>query len=83
MEIKGISNNSFLADTLKNVKTDSASASEQKDKIVISPEARDLAKTEFSTNKIAEIREKVNSGFYDSDEVLQKVADKILNYIQK
>jgi len=83
MEIKGISNNSFLADTLKNVKTDSAAASEQKDKIVISPEARDLAKTDFSSNKIAEIREKVNSGFYDSDEVLQKVADKILNSIQK
>jgi anti-sigma28 factor (negative regulator of flagellin synthesis) len=83
MEIKGISNNSFLADTLKNVKTDSAPASEQKDKIVISTEARDLAKTDFSSNKIAEIREKVNSGFYDSDEVLQKVADKILNSIQK
>ncbi len=83
MEIKGISNNSFIADTPKNIKTDSTSASEQKDKIVISTEARDLAKTEFSTNKIAELREKASAGFYDSDEVLQKVVDKILNDILK
>ncbi len=83
MEIKGISNNSFSADTPKNIKIDSTSASEQKDKIVISTEARDLAKTEFSTNKIAELREKVSAGFYDSDEVLQKVVDKILNDILK
>lgn len=83
MEIKGISTNSFTADTPKNVKKDSSLAADQKDKIVISTKARDLAKTEFSTNKIAELREKVNAGFYDSDEVLQKVVDNILNDILK
>ncbi|MBI5730574.1 MAG: flagellar biosynthesis anti-sigma factor FlgM [Ignavibacteriales bacterium] len=83
MEIKGISTNLFTAHKPKNIKTDSTSASEQRDKIVISTEARDLAKTEFSPDKIAELREKVNTGFYDSDEVLQKVVDKILNDILK
>lgn len=83
MEIKGISTNSFTTNTPKNVKKDSFLAADQKDKIVISAEGRDLAKTELSLNKIAELREKVNTGFYDSDEVLQKVVDKILNDFRK
>ena len=83
MVIKGISNSTFIAGTIKNVKNNSALATDQKDKIVISAEGRDLAKTEFSTSRISELRDKVNSGFYDSDEVLNKVADKILIDLQK
>jgi anti-sigma28 factor (negative regulator of flagellin synthesis) len=83
MEIKGIANNAFVAETPKNTKSDSASSTDPKDKIVISAQARDLAKTELSSARIAELRERVNSGFYDSDEVLEKVSEKILNELNK
>ena len=54
-----------------------------KDKIEISEEARNMAKTtEISPERLEQIRNRIDSKFYSSAEVLSKVADKILKEIK-
>ena len=82
MEIKGVTNGSFFVNQTKNQKVGDNNA-KKRDTIEISTEARDLAKADLDQQKIEEIRSKIKSGFYKSDEVLNKVADKILVKIKK
>lgn len=82
MEIKGVTNGSFFVNPTKNQKVNESN-SKKRDTIEISSKARDLAKAELDQQKVEEIRNKINSGFYKSDEVLNKVADKILAEIKK
>lgn len=82
MEIKGVTNGSFFVNQTKNQKVGDNNA-KKRDTIEISTEARDLAKADLDQQKIEDIRSKINSGFYKSDEVLNKVADKILAEIKK
>jgi anti-sigma28 factor (negative regulator of flagellin synthesis) len=78
VEIKSVSNNLYLINTVKNQKGEVAQASTQKDKIEISTEAREkIVGGDLDQDRVNEIREKIASGFYNSDEVLKKVADKI------
>ncbi|MDF1611204.1 flagellar biosynthesis anti-sigma factor FlgM [Stygiobacter electus] len=82
MEIKGVTNGSFFVNQTKNQKVGDNNA-KKRDTIEISTEARDLAKADLDQQKIEDIRSKIKSGFYKSDEVLNKVADKILVDIKK
>ena len=82
MEIKGVTNGSFFVNQTKNQKVSDNNA-KKRDTIEISTEARDLAKADLDQQKIEDIRSKIKSGFYKSDEVLNKVADKILVEIKK
>ena len=78
MEIKGVSNSSYFINSPKNQKGEPSSASVQKDKIEISAEARGIAVNgNLNQDRVKEIREKIASGFYSTDEVQKKVADKI------
>jgi len=79
MQIRGLSNNPLFVDSSKGKKTNSVQQGEPKDKIEISTEARDLAKTDTAQQRLEEIKKRVDSKFYDSDAVLNKVADKILD----
>jgi anti-sigma28 factor (negative regulator of flagellin synthesis) len=54
----------------------------KKDKIEISKQAMAMQNTE-ETKNLADIQKKIDSGFYNSDEVLSKVADSILKEIGK
>ena len=54
----------------------------KKDKIEISKQAIAMQNTE-ETKNLAEIQKKIDSGFYNSDEVVSKVADSILKEIGK
>ncbi len=83
MEIKGVSNGPFFLNKTKNNKPEAVQQQDAKDKIEISSEARDMAKVELSADRLEEIRERINSKFYDSEEVLNKVADKVLSEIKK
>lgn len=83
MEVRGISNNPLFVKSPQNKKGDSVHPQDQKDKIQISTEARDLAKTDLTPQRLEEIRSKLNSKFYDSDEVLKKVVEKILPEVTK
>lgn len=82
MEIKGISNNPSIIGSAKANKTENSQVTEQRDKIEISGEAKELSKSESNAQWISEIRQKIASGFYNSDEVLNKISDKILKEIQ-
>jgi anti-sigma28 factor (negative regulator of flagellin synthesis) len=78
VEIKGVSNSSYFVNSAKNQKSEATSASTQKDKIEISAEAREkVVGGDLDSDRVNEIREKIASGFYSTDEVLKKVADKI------
>jgi hypothetical protein len=81
--IRSVSNNSFMVNQSISRKTDSNETQETKDKIEISSEAKGLAATEMGSQRLQEIREKIDSKFYDSDEVLTKVADKLIKDITK
>ncbi len=54
---------------------------ERKDKVEISSEAMELYKVR-RMEKIKEIRKKVESGFYNSDDVIDKVAEKIYEHFK-
>ena len=77
MEVKGVSNNSFFINSVKNQKNEAPAVAQQKDKIEISAEAREIKPGDLDFKKVEEIRQKISSGFYNSDAVLQKVAEKI------
>ena len=82
MEIKGISNNTNMVGSAKINKAESSPVSEQRDKIEISGEAKELNKSESNSQWISAIRQKIASGFYNSDEVLNKISEKILKEFQ-
>ena len=78
MEIKGVTNSTYFVNSSKARKSETAANAVQKDKIEISDEARGLVGgSELSPERVSEIREKISSGFYNTDEVLNKVADKL------
>ncbi|MGD8777588.1 MAG: hypothetical protein PVH88_01355 [Ignavibacteria bacterium] len=51
------------------------------DKIEISQEAKMLQTNKVSTKDFAKIQERINTDFYNSEEVINKVADSILKEI--
>lgn len=53
----------------------------KKDKVEISSEAKELYKLK-RMEKIEEIKKKVESGFYNSDDVIDKVAEKIYEHFK-
>ena len=55
--------------------------SKQSDSIEISSKGQKLSKLLENGKNLDAIREKINQGFYNSDEVLKKVADAILKEI--
>ncbi len=57
------------------------SAQNVSDKVDLSPEAKRLHDAQ-TQNKFSEIRGKIESGFYNSDEVLNSVASSIIKVIQ-
>ncbi|PKL82205.1 MAG: hypothetical protein CVV24_11295 [Ignavibacteriae bacterium HGW-Ignavibacteriae-3] len=83
MEIKGVTNSPLFVNKTKNSKPEAAQNQDAKDKIEISSEARDMAKVDLSPARLEELRNRVDSNFYDSDEVQNKVADKVLAEIKK
>jgi len=53
----------------------------KKDKVEISSEAKELYRIK-RMEKIEEVRKKVEAGFYSSDEVIDKVAEKIYEHLK-
>jgi hypothetical protein len=82
MEIRGLSNNTLFVNNAKGKKSESVQEQDSKDKIQISPEARDLAKSELSTQRLEEIKSRIDSKFYDSDVVMNKVVDKLIGELK-
>lgn len=78
MKINPVSNKAFFpAD--KSVKVNKSEPVSPKDKIEISGMAKSLKSA--GQQKIDEVKSRMDSGFYNSDEVISKVADEILKEI--
>jgi negative regulator of flagellin synthesis FlgM len=54
---------------------------EKRDRVEISSEARELYRLK-KLERIEEIKKKVESGFYDSDEIINKVAERIYEHLK-
>jgi negative regulator of flagellin synthesis FlgM len=81
MEIKGIINKIFVSENKVTNKLEPKKENLRGDVVEISKEAKEL----FQKNKeiqFQQIRERISNNFYNSDEVLNKVAEKILKEIK-
>lgn len=84
MEIKGV-NNSYnpYQDAQVKAKTEAVNNEQNKkaDKLELSSAAKELQSKNVDSAKVAEAKDKVNQGFYNSGEVINKVADSILKEV--
>lgn len=81
MEIRGILNKMSLPDEKNQVKVSSKKENSRVDVFEISKEAKDLIQ-KTKEQQLQQIRERMGNNFYSSDEVLYKVAEKILKGIK-
>lgn len=79
MNIKPISNNySYNNRELEGKKgKEPANESKIEDKIEISEQAKVMNKENLQSKKLALIKDRINSNFYNSDEVAKKIAQEI------
>jgi negative regulator of flagellin synthesis FlgM len=77
MEIKGITPKPIIVDETKNNKS-VKKETQKKDSLEISKEAKELQQKSEQIKDLTVIKERIKSGFYNTDEVLNKVADRIL-----
>ena len=79
MNIKPISNNySYNNKELEGKKgKESGKESKIEDKMEISEQAKVMNKENLQSKKLAVIKDRINSNFYNSDEVAKKVAQEI------
>lgn len=85
MTIKSVSNNLFVNNIGSDKAKDISGKKENKiqDKLELSEEAKNIQKSNSETGKLDKIKERINSKFYDSDDVINKVAENILKEIDK
>ena len=86
MNIKPLSNNNYYQQNFKGKVSESnekpGAESKVQDKLELSDEAKKIQSSAAGTKNLDQIKAKVNMGFYNSDAVISKVADKILKVLQ-
>ena len=80
MNIKGVGNNVNRYTELYKKQEESSSRQAQKktDKLDLSDAAKKLKAEGIDSKRFAEVKLKIDSGYYNSDEVINQVADEIL-----
>ena len=83
MDIKSIGNTGGINPLHENynkhnVQPENEQAKTRGDKLEISSQARDLQAKNVSTKDFAMIKERIKTNYYDSPEVINKVAEEIL-----
>jgi negative regulator of flagellin synthesis FlgM len=80
VNIKGVGNNLNRYTELykKQEEATSRQTQQKTDKLELSDAAKKLKAEGVEPSKLTEVRAKVESGYYNSDEVIEKVADEIL-----
>jgi len=81
MEIRGILNKMIIPDEKNQNKVSSRKENPRGDVFEISKEAKELIQ-KSKEQQLQQIRERIENNFYNSDEVLNKIAEKILKEIQ-
>jgi len=88
MDIKSVSNptnNVYLQKDVPQKSKDANEGTELKiqDKLELSEEAKNIQNsTNIQQNRLDKISERISSGFYNSNDVISKVADKIYQEIK-
>ncbi len=80
MDINGVgsSYNRYTNAYKKQENTEAPKSLNKKDKLELSEAAKKLKTEGISAKEFGEIKERVESGYYNSDEVTKKVAEEIL-----
>lgn len=85
MQINPLNNNPYFSQGTQGKPSESKNASGNnpkiQDKLEISPEARSMQQASSEGKNLEEIKNKISSKFYNSDEVVNTVANKILKEI--
>jgi len=85
MQIKPLSNNNYYSGAKSTQKPKGETNSNGKavqDKLELSKEALNIQQSNDQETKMDAIKDKIQNNFYDKDEVVSNVADKILNQIK-
>ena len=78
MNIKSVNSQLPYINNVENKKKDTKSVEKNTDKLEISKEALKIKENPVELNKLDAVRSKIQNKFYDSDEVIDTVAEKIL-----
>lgn len=81
MKINNITNNNisrFQETNKKITNSQQGNSVKSTDRLEISDKARKLQTNKIDSQRFSEIKEKINSGFYNSKGVIDKVAESIL-----
>ncbi len=84
MQIKPVNNSSFYTREVPGKSTDPKEQGENKikDKLELSEEAKNIQKSQGENSNMEKIKERIKSNFYNSPDVISKVADNILKEIK-
>ncbi len=83
MELKPISGNQIRTESVSGSKSSGKSKSTASDKIEISAEAKKMSVGAVEGRDLNQINERIKSNFYNTDEVITKVATAILKLLSK
>lgn len=85
MNIKGVGNNLNRYTELYKKQEEATSRQAQKktDKLDLSDAAKKLKSEGVESKQISEVKARVASGYYNTDEVINQVADEILKSFEK
>lgn len=78
MDIKAITNSLYFPKEIKGKKSEGVSEEKNKDKFVISNEAKLMQTSSLDAKRLNAIREKLENKFYDKEDVVDQVASSIL-----
>jgi len=81
MDIKAITNSLYFPKEVKGKKSEKAAEENSKDKVVISAEAKLMQSSSIDAKRLAEIRDRLESKYYDKPEVVDHIANSILKEV--
>lgn len=84
MHIKPVSNKVYIgSDVSENVKSkNEIKENKIQDKLELSDEAKNIQKKQVPEKNLEKIKDRINNKFYESDEIINKVANEMLKDIQ-
>jgi negative regulator of flagellin synthesis FlgM len=83
MELKPISGGQIRTESVSSSKSSGKSKSSSSDKIEISAEAKKMSVGSVEGKDMNAINQRISSGFYNSEEVITKLATAILKLLSK
>ncbi len=83
MQLKPVSNSQIRTESVSGSKSSAKSKSSSTDKIEISAEAKKMSVNQVESKDYAVINQRIKDNFYNSEEVINKVATAIIKLLSK